>query len=89
MRAGGVAVLNAHDPNLVGLAATLACDVTFFADLDGPAGPALDAARTVIDAAAAKGQGAVVAEQGMISVRGEGGYLLRVDEIPITFGDAN
>jgi cyanophycin synthetase len=86
VRPGGTAVLNAHDPNLVLLARALTCNVTFFADLDGRPGPALDAARAVIDAAPANGQGAVVAEGGVIMVRGAREPVMQVDEVPITFG---
>ena len=87
VRTGGTAVLNASDPHLVALAGSLACKVAFFADLDGPAGPAQSAARAVIDAAASKGQLVVVAEGQSIAVRGEA-PLLAVTEIPITFGGA-
>ena len=97
VRAGGTAVLNAHDPNLVALACELSCHVTFFADLDGPPGAALDAARGVIEAALAKGCRVVVAEAGFVAVRGSAppglredapGPLVRVDDVPITFGGA-
>lgn len=88
VREGGTAVLNAHDPRLVALARELSCRITFFADLDGPAGPALEAARAVIEAAPGKGQRAVVAEGGMISMRGDERPIIRVDEVPITFGGA-
>jgi len=85
VRPGGTAVLNAHDPLLVVLAAELTCEVTFFADLDGPADAT---ARATIEAVLAGGGRAVVAEGGaIVALQGEQRTeLLRVDEVPITFG---
>lgn len=90
VRRGGVAVLNAHDANLVGLAAELECDVTFFADLERAGAPSVVAAREVIARHRAQGKRVVFAEGGAIhSARGtESESLLRVDAIPITFGGA-
>ena len=92
----GTAVLNAHDPNLVALAAGLACNVTFFADLDGPRSPERDAARAVIAAHRALGKRVVYTDGGaIISAQGAeaGGAstqagVVSVDAVPITFGGA-
>lgn len=77
-------VLNARDPKLVALASELAVPVTFFADLDAPGA---DAAREVL---AAHAGGKVVAQAGRIEVAAEGGWraLVRVDDVPLTFGGA-
>ncbi len=82
---GGTAVVNAHDPRLVALAAELACGVTFFADLDGPADAA---ARATIASVLAGGGRAVVAEGGaIVAVHGaRRTELVPVAEVPITFG---
>ena len=92
--ATGTAVLNANDPNLVSLARELPCNVTFFADLEGPPGVALEAARAVIAAHRALGKRVVVAERGaIVSAKGpeRGGdtaTVARVEAVPITFGGA-
>ena len=85
VRPGGTAVVNAHDPRLVALAAELAVHVTYFADLDGPADPA---ARATIEAVLGGGGRAVVAEGGVIvAAHGPARVaLVPVAELPITFG---
>jgi cyanophycin synthetase len=93
----GTAVLNARDPRLVRLAPELACKVTFFADLDGPAGGPPDEgreeAREVIATHRAGGGRAVFTRAGDV-VAATGGepsgeeVLARVDVLPITFGGA-
>ncbi len=87
VRPGGTAVVNAHDPRLVALAAELTSDVTFFADLDGPADPA---ARATIASVLAGGGRAVVAEGGAIVLAhgAERVQLVPVAEVPITSGGA-
>jgi len=84
VKEGGTAVLNARDPRLVALARELSCEVTFFADLEGPD----DAARAVITEHRARGERVVIAEDGEIrSGRGEQlETVVRVDAVPITFG---
>jgi len=87
--ASGMVVLNARDANLVHLAQELPSNVTWFADLDGPQSEALDAARSVIETAAARGQRAVVARDGEICAGSAADALrLRVADVPITFGGA-
>ena len=86
VRTDGTAVLNAADPRLVALAGELACNVTFFADLD--AGGA--AARKVVADHRARGKRVVFAEGGEIrSANGpDQEAIVRVDAVPITFGGA-
>jgi cyanophycin synthetase len=93
----GTAVLNASDPRLVRLGPELECKVTFFADLDGPAGgPADEAreeARAVIATHRASGGRAVFTRAGdVVSATGSEPsgeeVLARVDALPITFGGA-
>lgn len=91
VRPEATAVLNAHDARLVGLGRTLACNVTFFADLDGCEGiedGSAPAAVQVVDAWRAAGKRVVVARGGMIVCAGGSGEeeIARVDELPITFG---
>ena len=93
VKESGTAVLNARDPRLVTLARELACKVTFFADLDGPSGASVDAARTVIDEHRARGGRAVFTRVGeIIAANGSDASaeesLGRVDVLPITFGGA-
>lgn len=93
VRRSGTAVLNAHDANVVALARDLSCDVTFFADLDGPEGvgdETVQAAQAVVEAHRALGKRVVLARRGMIVLgRGlEEEELVRVDEVPVTFGGA-
>lgn len=88
VKPGGTAALNAADANLVALARELACEVTFFADLDGAPGPSLEAASAVITAHRALGKKVVFAQGGEI-VTAHGAdvtTLLAVTEVPITFG---
>ena len=90
VRADGTVVLNAHDPNLVTLAHSLATAVTFFADLGDGSGARDEAACDVVRAHRAAGGSVVVAEGGVI-VCARGGndtHLVRIDEVPITFGGA-
>jgi UDP-N-acetylmuramyl tripeptide synthase len=86
VRKNGHVVLNAHDPKLVALEKSLDPEVVFFADLD--AGDS--AARAVLETHRARGGASVYAEAGAIVI--EHGTsrspLLRVDEVPITFGGA-
>ena len=93
--ANGTAVVNARDPRLVALATELACNVTFFADLDAlDAVDALDAgARAVIERHRAQGGRAVFTRGGdIVSATGAEpsgeAVLARVDSLPVTFGGA-
>jgi UDP-N-acetylmuramyl tripeptide synthase len=83
----GTVVLNAGDPKLVALAATLAPEVVFFADLDANPAPAT---REAIARHRAAGHRVVVAEGGV--VRHQHGSssvdLIDVDAVPVTFGGA-
>lgn len=93
VRRGGTAVLNARDPKLVALAATLGSDLTFFADLEGASGASADAARAVIAAHREQGKRVVFTQSGaIVSARGEASaderVLLQVSEVPVTFGGA-
>ncbi len=90
VRDGGTVVLNAHDPNLAALAPALAASgrkVTFFADLDGDGIAGDEAAHGVIRAHRASGGEVVVAEGGDV-VCANGMRLIRIDDVPITFGGA-
>jgi UDP-N-acetylmuramyl tripeptide synthase len=88
VRAGGTAALNASDPRLVSLGLGLACEVTFFADLE--VAPPGAAARAVIAAHRARGGRVVVTEGGaIIAAKGETERtIVRVDTVPVTFGGA-
>ncbi|MEA2747294.1 MAG: cyanophycin synthetase [Myxococcales bacterium] len=93
VRPSGTAALNARDPRLVALASELACNVTFFADLEGPSGASAAAARAVIAEHRARGGRAVFTRAGdIVAARGNGAsseeVVARVDELPITFGGA-
>jgi cyanophycin synthetase len=93
VKASGTAVLNARDPRLVALAKGLACKVTFFADLEGPGEASVAAARAVIDDHRARGGRAVFTRAGdIVAVTGSDASaeetVVRVDELPITFGGA-
>lgn len=90
VRAGGTAVLNAHDARLVALAPSLGCEVTLFADLDGHAAvddATMEAARAVVLAHRAQGKRVVLARDGMLVVAhgAEEVELTPVAELPITF----
>ena len=91
VRPGGSVALNASDPRLVALAQELACEVIFFADLEG----ALEgsAAHAVVAGHRARGGRAVFTRGGEVVVakgEGEGSErpIVRVDTVPITFGGA-
>ena len=91
VRPGGVAALNASDPRLVALGHSLACDVTFFADLERA--PATSAAHSVVAEHRGRGGRAVFTRDGAIlAAQGEGPAgertISRVDAIPVTFGGA-
>lgn len=86
VREGGTVVLNAHDQNLVALAATLRRTVAYFADLDR----ADDAASAVVQAHLEAGGWAVVARnETIVRVSAEQQTaIVPVVEVPITFGGA-
>ncbi len=85
----GAAVLCAHEPRFVALARDLrrgGRETIFFADLDAPA---QDEARAVIADARAGGHRCVFAQGGLVvTAAGNATTLLRIDEIPLTFGGA-
>jgi len=98
VRANGTAVLNARDPRLVALAGELACNVTFFADLDAhdarsAAAAHDDDAAAVIGRHRAQGGRAVFTRAGdIVSATGAEPsgeeVIASVDALPITFGGA-
>lgn len=89
VRDGGTAVLGAHDEHLVALASRLHCHVTMFASHEGrlygedPAAKVMAAVRESGKRSVFTHDGAIVKAEGK-----EGTTLLRVDEVPITFGGA-
>jgi UDP-N-acetylmuramyl tripeptide synthase len=85
VRKSGRVVLNANDARLVALSKTLDPEVVFFADLDHEA-----SARPVVDAHRAAGGRVVIAEAGLVQSAHASAStsLMRVDEIPITYGGA-
>jgi len=89
VRKGGTAVLSGHDAHLVALARRLACDVTVFATLEGRL-HGEDPAFAVVAAAREKGERSVFTHDGAIVIANgkDGATLLRIDEVPITFGGA-
>ena len=93
VRETGTAVLNARDARLVSLGAELACNVTFFADLDAADVRAAPATAAVIARHRARGGRAVFTRAGeIVSAIGDapGGeeIIAGVDALPITFGGA-
>jgi cyanophycin synthetase len=91
VRPGGTAALNASDARLVALGESLACDVTFFADLEGA--PPGSPAHAVIAAHRARGGKAVLTRGGaIVAAKGEGAgaerTIVRVEDVPVTFGGA-
>lgn len=89
VRDGGTAVLGAHDPHLVALASRLRCDVTMFASHEGRL-HGEDPAAKVMAAVRDSGKRSVFTHDGAIVIADgkEAATLLRVDEVPITFGGA-
>jgi len=80
----GTVVLNAHDRNLVSLGQALERPVTYFADLERRDELAAD----VVSRHRGRGGSAVLARAGMIvcAYGQQETTLLRVEEVPITFG---
>lgn len=89
VRAGGTAALSAHDPHLVAMARRLRCHVTMFATLEGRR-HGEDPAFAVLAEAREKGHRSVFTHDGAIVIAEgkETTTLMRIDEVPITFGGA-